>query len=152
MNYGKAPFFKKYKWIIEDIYLNNKWTNLSELNIYITKLIARELGIKTEFIVSNSLDVNGTKDDRLIEICKKLGATNYLSGPAAKNYIDPKKFEKEDIKLEYIKYQYPRYKQLYEPFNHYVTILDLIFNVGPDASYYIWGWREDKGAIEYDTI
>jgi hypothetical protein len=51
-------------------------------------------------------------------------------------------------------YEYPRYKQIYEPFNHYVTILDLIFNCGPDASYYIWGWREKKTReeIEYDTL
>ncbi|NLB88834.1 MAG: WbqC family protein, partial [Syntrophomonadaceae bacterium] len=76
----------------------------------------------------------------------------YLSGPSAKNYIIPEKFAEAGIVLEYIKYEYPRYKQLYEPFNHYVSILDLLFNCGPDAPYYIWGWREDREVIEYDTL
>lgn len=152
MSYGRTPFFKKYKWILEDIYLNNKWTNLSEFNIYATKLIAKELKIHTEFIISSSLNVTEKKDDRIINICKKLNANYYLSGPAAKSYIDCSKFEQENIVLDYIKYEYPRYKQLYEPFNHYVTILDLIFNYGPNASYFIWGWREDKGEVEHDIL
>lgn len=151
-NYGKAPFFKKYKWILEDFYLNKKWNKISDFNIYATKLLAKELGISTEFIVSTALNVTGIKDDRLIGILKKLNATHYLSGPAARNYIIPEKFKKEGIELEYIRYEYPRYKQLYEPFNHYITVLDLMFNCGPDSPYYIWGWREDKGEIEYDTL
>ncbi|ACO83982.1 WbqC family protein [Clostridium botulinum] len=154
MNYAKSPYFKQYKWILEDIYLNNNWTNISELNIYITKLVAKELGIKTKFINSLELNAKGIKDDKIIDICKKLNADYYLSGSAAKNYISPRKFENNNIKLEYIKYEYPRYKQLHEPFNHFVTVLDLIFNCGSDAPYYIWGWREDNNReeMEYDTI
>lgn len=150
--YSKAPYYKKYKWIINRIFKENKWESLSRLNIYVNKLIARILGIQVEFINSCDLEIEGKKDDKLINICKKLNATHYLSGPAAKDYIVPEKFEKAGIELEYIKYEYPKYKQLYEPFNHYVTILDLLFNCGPDAPYYIWGWREDKGEIEYDTL
>jgi hypothetical protein len=62
----------------------------------------------------------------------------YLSGPAAKDYILPEKFAQNNIELQYIKYDYPEYKQVYEPFNHYVTVLDVIFNCGSDAPYYIW--------------
>lgn len=152
MNYGKTPYFKQYKWIIEDIYMEHKWTSLSELNMYSTKLIARELGIKTKFITSTCLNAEGTKDDRLIDICKKLKVNYYISGPAAKNYIKPTKFKKENIILDYIRYEYPKYQQMNEPFNHYVTILDLIFNCGPDAPYYIWGWKQNKGEIIYDTL
>ena len=140
-SYGKAPFYKEYKWIIEDIYLSRKWKNLSNLNIYTTKLISNVLGIKTKFI--NSLDLNskGRKDDKIIDMCKKLNADYYLSGPAARNYIDSQKFKDEKIILDYIKYEYPEYNQLHKPFNHFVTILDLIFNCGDSSSYYIWGWR-----------
>lgn len=152
MNYAKTPYFKKYKWIIEDIYIEHKWTSLSELNIYITKLIAKELGIKTEFINSTNLKSKGIKTDRLIEICKELDGSYYLSGPAAKDYIISSKFINEGIELDYIKYEYPKYKQLHEPFNHYVTVLDLIFNYGQEASYYIWGWRGNKNEIEYDIL
>lgn len=150
--YSKALYYKEYKWIMNKIFKENKWGKLSHLNIRANKLIAQVLGIQVEFINSCDLGVKGKKDDKLIEICQNLEATHYLSGPAAKDYIIPEKFEKVGIELEYIKYEYPRYKQLHEPFNHHVTILDLLFNCGPDAPYYIWGWREDKGEIEYDTL
>lgn len=142
-NYARALFYREYKWIIEDIYISRKWKNLSNLNIYTTKLISNVLEIKTEFI--NSLDLNskGKKDDKIIDICKKLNADYYLSGPAAKSYIDPQKFKDEKITLSYIDYEYPEYNQLHKPFNHFVTILDLIFNCGDKSPYYIWRWRED---------
>lgn len=154
LNYIKSPYFKEYKWIIEDLYKNNKWSKISEFNIYAIKLISKVLGIETQFVNSLDLCSQGIKDDKIINICTKLGVDSYLSGPAAKDYIVPEKFKEAGIKLEYIRYEYPRYKQIYEPFNHYVTILDLIFNCGPDASYYIWGWREKKTReeIEYDTL
>jgi len=142
-NYGRAPYYKQYKWIIEDIYLNRKWNSISELNKYATKLISKELRIKTEFIDSKDLNTTGTKDDKLIQICKKLNADYYISGPAAKNYIVNEKFENNNIELDYIGYEYPIYKQMFESFNHNVTILDLIFNCGENAPYYIWGWKND---------
>ena len=142
-NYGKAPYHKEYKWIIEEIYLNKKWKNLSNLNIYLTKLICNTLGIKTKFINSLDLNCKGEKDDKVINICKKLDADYYLSGPAAKNYINPQKFKDEKIVLDYIDYEYPEYNQMHKPFSHFVTILDLIFNCGDKSPYYIWGWRED---------
>lgn len=154
LNYAKSPYFKQYEWILHELYKNNKWSKISDFNIYAIKLIAKELGINTQFVNSLDLKVKGIKDERIIEICKKLKATHYLSGPAAKNYIVPQRFKDADIELDYIKYEYPKYKQLYEPFNHYVTILDLLFNCGSDASYYIWGWKEakNKGVIAYDTL
>lgn len=138
LNYAKAPFFKKYKWIIEDIYLTKKWESLSEMNIYCTKLLAKEFGITTEFVSSLDLKIEGVKDDRVIDICKKLKGDYYLSGPAAKDYIVPEKFAQNNIELHYIDYDYPQYKQVYEPFNHYVTVLDVLFNCGSDAPNYIW--------------
>lgn len=152
MNYAKSPFFEQYRWILEDIYINNKWTNLSDMNIYIIKLISKELGIKTKFIKSTDLNVKGEKSERLVEICKKLKGEYYLSGPAAKNYIEINKFKNANIKLDYIKYEYPKYRQLHEPFSHYVTILDVLFNCGKEAPYYIWKWRECIGEVKYDTF
>lgn len=153
LNYAKAPYFKQYAWILEELYNNRTWSKISDFNIYAIKLIAKELGITTQFINSVDLTVEGIKDERVVEICRKLEATHYLSGPAAKSYIIPQKFEEDGIQLEYIKYEYPRYTQCYEgEFNHYVTILDLLFNCGIDAQYYIWGWRKDKGGVMCDTL
>ena len=142
--YKKAKFFSEYKWLLDKIYLEKKWENLSEFNIYVNTLIARELGIKTEFINSKDLETNGTKDDKLIEIIKKLDGDFYLSGPAAKDYIIKVKFKKEKIELAYIEYKYPEYTQLYGEFNHYITILDVLFNCGKEAPKYIFTGNIEK--------
>ena len=139
LNYSKAKYYKEYEWILDELYLKREWTNLSELNIYSTKLIAKVLGIKTEFINSLDLNAKGIKDDKVIEICKKLNATTYLSGPAAKDYIVPQKFSNNNIALEYMDYKYPEYKQIKGSFvTHGVTVLDLIFNYGENSSLYIF--------------
>ncbi|MGO5427622.1 WbqC family protein [Fusobacterium mortiferum] len=145
--YKKAKFFSEYKWLLDKIYLEKKWENLSEFNIYVNTLIARELGIKTEFINSKDLETNGTKDDKLIEIIKKLDGDFYLSGPAAKDYIVNEKFKKEKIELAYIEYKYPEYTQLYGEFNHYITILDVLFNCGKEAPKYIFTGNIEKVQI-----
>lgn len=142
--YKKAKFFSEYKWLLDKIYLEKKWENLSEFNIYVNTLIARELGIKTEFINSKDLETNGTKDDKLIEIIKKLDGDFYLSGPAAKDYIVNEKFKKEKIELAYIEYKYPEYTQLYGEFNHYITILDVLFNCGKEVPKYIFTGNIEK--------
>lgn len=145
--YKKAKFFSEYKWLLDKIYLEKKWENLSEFNIYVNTLIARELGIKTTFINSKDLETNGTKDDKLIEIIKKLDGDFYLSGPAAKDYIVNEKFKKEKIELAYIEYKYPEYTQLYGEFNHYITILDVLFNCGKEAPKYIFTGNIEKVQI-----
>ena len=95
---------------------------------------------------SKELELSGTKTYRLISAIKKVGGNFYLSGPKAKNYIENTKFKENNIELEYIDYStYPEYSQLWGEFNHSVSILDLIFNTGKKASYYIWGYRRRMG-------
>ncbi|MDO4690241.1 MAG: WbqC family protein [Fusobacterium sp.] len=136
--YKKAKFFDEYKYILDRIYLEKEWRNLSEFNIETCIFLAKELGIKTKFFNSKDLKTNGTKDDKLIEIVKALNGDYYLSGPAAKDYIINEKFQKENIKLAYINYKYPEYNQLYGDFNHYVSVLDVIFNCGAEANKFIF--------------
>ena len=135
--YSKARHFKEFEWILDEIYVNHTWDKLSEFNIFVTKLLCKVLGFEAEFINSVDLYTEGMKDDKLIEICKKVGATHYLSGPAAKDYIDNKKFKEANVSLEYIDYSYPEYNQLHGDFNHYVSVLDLIFNYGLAAKNFI---------------
>lgn len=137
-NYSKAPFFKEYEYLLEKIYGKTTWDSLSDFNIYTTKLLARTLGIKTNFVNSSKLNVQGKKTDRLINICKQLGSNFYISGPSAKNYIETQKFIENDIRLAYMNYEYPDYPQLFGKFNHFVTVLDVIFNCGEDAGKFIF--------------
>ena len=142
-SYKQSKYFEKYHPLLEKIYLNEKWENLSEFNIYVTRLIAELLGIDTVFYNSRELNVEGIKDDRLISICEKLKATEYLSGPAAKDYIRPEIFQNKDISLSYIKYEYKEYKQLYGDFDHFVTVLDVLFNCGDDAKDFIFEGKKE---------
>lgn len=142
-HYAGAPHFRTYSEFFRDVYLGTRWNDLSSLNQQLIMRISRELlGIRTEFRDSRELRPEGAKQDRLLDLLEKAGADSYLSGPAAKDYIEPERFAAAGIELLWQSYAgYPEYPQLYPPFEHGVSILDLLFNVGPDAPYYVWGWR-----------
>ncbi|WP_046755609.1 WbqC family protein [Kordia jejudonensis] len=133
-NYNKTPYFETYKDIFENLYLHSSETNLSNINCAFIKAINTILGIKTQLIKSSELEFSGNRNERLIEICQKLNATTYISGPKAKNYMEIALFNAANINIEWMDYTgYPEYHQKYLPFEHGVTILDLIFNEGPNA-------------------
>lgn len=146
--YEKRPYFKLYRSFFESVYLGKQWKNLSELNQFLIQHISREiLGIPTQFRDSREFELEGQKLDRLLDLIVKGKATRYVSGPAAKDYIQPERFEALGIDLVWKDYSnYPEYPQAHPPFEHGVTILDLLFNVGPEAPQYIWGWR-DEGVL-----
>ncbi|MFZ1321217.1 MAG: WbqC family protein [Ignavibacteria bacterium] len=131
-NYSKAEYFKEYKDIFEELYLGREYVLISDVNITFTKAICKLLGIETRIRQSDEFELLEEKTERLVDICKTLGATDYYSGPAAKAYMDESKFENENIKLHYFDYSgYPEYRQLHGEFTHAVSIIDLIFNEGP---------------------
>lgn len=145
-NYKNAKYFELYRGFFEEIYLTKTWINLSELNQYIIKKISLDiLGITTEFINSNDLPQDGKKQDKVLSLIHAIDGDVYISGPAAKNYNKDELFEEQGVKLIYKDYaNYPEYEQFYMPFEHGVTILDLIFHKGPEAPFYIWGWRKNN--------
>lgn len=144
--YAKSPFFRHYRPLFEPVFLGQTWTHLSDLNQHLIRLIASELGISIRFADSRSFDLQGSKQDRLLDLLAKVGATSYLSGPAAKDYIDESRFAASGIELQWKSYSgYPEYPQRHPPFDHAVSVLDLLFTCGPEAPRYIWGWRSARG-------
>ncbi len=143
--YSKAPYFKTYESALKKIY-ETKWEYLSELNQHLIMFIAKELlGIQTAFDRSENYALTGDKFDRLVQLLKKCGAEYYLSGPSAKDYMDEAAMAAVGIQLVYKDYSgYPEYPQFFPPFAHNVSILDLLFQKGPEAPFYIWGWRQAK--------
>lgn len=134
-NYTKATFFKDYKDVFEEMYLNSEEKYLSEINYKFIILINDLLKIKTKISFSSDYELKGDKHQRLVNICKSAQASEYISGPAAKVYIDEKSFKDENINVTWMDYsEYPEYNQLYPPFDHNVSILDLIFNEGLNAA------------------
>ena len=137
-SYGKAPFFGRYAAMLEDLYSRHP-ESLADYTIEFTVLLAEQLGIRhTRFVRSSTLGATGAKTDRLVQVLKAVGATHYISGPSAKSYLEEEKLREAGISLEYMVYDYPEYTQLYPPYDPYVSVLDLLFMVGPEAARYIW--------------
>ena len=134
-SYQKAPHYSYIRPFLEDLLLKRDWRNLSELNQYaIQQLAADMLGCKARFARSSEYSLSGAKTERLLELLLAVNATHYLSGPSAKSYLSEQLFEAAGIALEYIDYGgYPEYDQLYPPFDHHVSIIDLLAAHGPDA-------------------
>jgi hypothetical protein len=134
-NYSKSRYFKEYRDLFEDLYLGSKHKFLSEINYRFLIEICRILGIKTKISWSADYQLVEGKTERLVHLCKQAGASAYISGPSAKEYIDESLFAEEDISLSFADYSgYPEYNQLFPPFEHRVSIIDLIFSEGPNAT------------------
>lgn len=140
-NYSKAKCFKDYKDRVEACYQNCPSSTISELNAHFIKELNDILGIDTKVTFSENYPKNPDYSDdpnyRLIDLCEQSGATAYLSGPAAQSYMDVELFAKHALDVEWMEYDYPKYLQLHGEFNHYVTVLDVIFNMGEQAKEYI---------------
>ena len=136
--YSRAKAFNEYKDIFESLYKGITTNYLSEVNYIFIATICNILQIKTKLNWSNNFNLSPERSERLVDLCKQAKATHYLTGPSAKNYLNHELFEQENIELEFMNYgAYPEYSQLYGPFIHEVSIIDLIFNEGPDAINYM---------------
>jgi hypothetical protein len=131
--YAKAPFLKRYIEELSEIMIK-PYPLLVELNIALIYWFCQKLGITTNLILSSKINAEGKKVERLINICKYLGATKYLSPPGSKVYIDENDhFPENGIELQYQNYQHPVYKQLYRVFLPFMSTLDLLFNEGTNS-------------------
>ncbi len=139
--YARAPFFKTYEPFFRQVYLEREWSNLSAFNQFLVMHISKEfLGLRTRFDQSRHFAVEGRKQDRILGLLRAVGATVYHSGPAAQAYLDTARLAAEGIEVVWKDYSnYPEYTQRFQPFEHAVSILDLLFNVGSEAPSYIWG-------------
>jgi len=137
ISYSKAPYFKGYLPLLKSMF-ERRDEFLAGFTIETSKLLVHELGFTSTLFMRSSelVGVEGQKTDRVINVLKQVGATHYISGPSAVEYMEPEKFEAAGITFEYMQYNYPEYPQLYPPYDPYVTILDLLFMTGGGASGY----------------
>ncbi len=134
--YRKARCFQDvFPWV-EKLYLSTNFQMLSEINNHFITETNKFLGIETRIRDSREFTLVEGKTERLVGICKELGATEYHTGLAAKAYIDETLFDREGIVVKYFDYSgYSEYPQLFGDFEHGVSILDVIFNMGKDAKH-----------------
>jgi len=132
--YGRAPFFKEYSPVYEQIY-NSKIEFIAELNLKIIRAAAGHLGLNTKFIRSTELpEINTTSTQALIDITKHVNADTYISGAEGINYLDMDLWNSTGLRIIFQKYTHPVYPQFNSSeFQPYMNILDLLFNSGPDS-------------------
>lgn len=132
LNYKSAPYFNNYIDFFRDCY-SREWHLLSDLNGYMLKWFLDILGISVKFYKASEIHFTGYKSDLVLDMCKKLKANIYVFGAHGKNYAENKDFKKEGIKIYFQNYNHPIYYQLYGNFIPYMSIIDLIFNCGPNS-------------------
>ncbi len=137
--YGKAPFFRMYEDAVATAFEDLRMElSLSRINYRLIMLACELLGIHTPITWSMDYPQREGKSERLLSICQATGADHYLSGPAAKDYMDVELFESRGVRVTFADYSgYPEYPQPHGQFEHAVTVLDLLFQVGPDALDYM---------------
>lgn len=131
-NYKKTPFFDIYSDFFKKLY-SQKWQKLADLNESIIYYLKESLGIKTPIIKSSDFDLKPHKTDLIIELCKKFEADTYFSGTGGKFYIEEEKLKKNNLKLVFSKFKHPVYSQRFEPFLENLSVIDLLFNYGPES-------------------
>jgi hypothetical protein len=147
-SYSRAPFFAQVAPFLEETLLRRRWRNLSELNQHlITAIASRFLGISTRFDDSRNYTLAGHKQDRLMDLLCQVGAQRYISGPSGANYLCPEAFRASGVELVYKDYSaYPKYPQFFSPWEHAVSVIDLLMQTGQSAPDYIWNWRQEAMA------
>lgn len=132
-NYAKAPFFADYIGLFDDLFAR-EWTTLFDLNMASFRMLTEALGIVREICFASEMDVEGDPVDRLIAICRQVGANRFFEGAAGKNYIADERFLKAGVTIEYQDYQHPVYGQLHGAFVPFLSVVDLLFNCGPEST------------------
>jgi hypothetical protein len=135
-SYSKAAFFHELKELFEGLYLGCTETHLSRINYRFITAICELLGITTRISWSMDYRLRGGKSERLVNLCRQSGSTEYLSGPSARCYLDEELFATAGINVKWMAYDgYTEYRQLYcPPFVHEVSIIDLILNEGAEGA------------------
>jgi len=133
MNYKKAKYFDKYFPKLQKVYFKKEWKKLVDFNIELIKFICNELGLNKRFEIASELEANGKATNLLVDICKRIGADVYLSGRGGQKYQREDIFNNAGINVVYSNFKHPTYPQLWGEFEPNLSVLDLLFNCGPES-------------------
>lgn len=137
-NYSRSTYFEDVAFWLKPLYQERTEDLISEVNKVFIQKICNVLNIKTKISCSSRFNLVGDKSERLANICSEAEGNIYVSGKAAFNYLNLNDFAKRKIKIEWFHYDnYKEYNQLWGPFLHNVTVLDLIFNCNNQSRKYL---------------
>ena len=132
--YAKAPYTSEY-WPQLCEVMERPWDKIADLNIEVIKTLGGMLGCKAPLHLASDMEtVSEEPTQRLISLCKELGGDAYLSGSEGRNYLERKKFTDAEIELWFQEVEAPCYPQLHGEFISHLSVIDMLFNVGPEAS------------------
>ena len=133
-HYRRAPHFERYFPAFEEIY-GRPWESIAELNLYAIRRLREMLGIGHKpDLCASTLDCSDDPTDRLIDICRALGADTYLAGAGGAGYMDLGRFAQRGVRVRTQDFRHPVYPQCYDGFLSQLSVVDLIFNCGPDSA------------------
>lgn len=145
-HYAQAQFFQAYRDQLEELYRGCRERYLSLINHRFLTALTRWLGIDTRITCSMDYQLTGDRTERLLCLCQQAGATEYVSGPAARAYLDESLFGEAGVNVSWMSYEgYPEYHQLHPPFEHKVSVLDLLLHTGAEAGAHMRHVREQGG-------
>jgi hypothetical protein len=133
MNYAKALFFKDYIDGLEENLLCKQYEFLTDLNTALLVFFLDRLGIEIPIVKASDFEFRGYKSDLVLDMCIGLRATTYIFGEQGRNYADRHSFLNNGIDIRFQQYKHPQYRQLFGKFEPYMSIVDLLFNEGPES-------------------
>lgn len=132
-NYRQSPYWEQIAPFLDEIFTPD-WDFLSPLNLFVVKRLAGILGISTPLHVASELTAfPEDPDERLIAITKHFGADTYLAGAGGRDYMDLDRYGKNGVKVIFQEYHHPVYEQRFGDFEPFLSVLDLLFNHGPES-------------------
>jgi len=130
MNYARADYFDAHAPFLTECY-RRPWRHLLELMNFQSAYLRQAFSIQTPIVYSSSLSAAGRKDELVLNICRAVGATHYLSGPLGTAYIREEIFRDASVTVSYHRYSHPTYQQAFPGFEQQMTAFDLLLNHGP---------------------
>lgn len=132
VHYARAPYRNRYVPELRELY-ERPWRKLSDINGAVIRWLLKAYGITTPVHCASEWSAREEPTDRLVDLCRAVGATQYLAGPGADGYMDKPRFETSGVRLEMQAFQHPVYRQVYEPFEPNLSAIDLLLIHGPEA-------------------
>jgi hypothetical protein len=145
--YARAPYIDQYLPAIDDI-LSRGWSRLIDLDVTLAGAMATMLGLAPTVVRASELGVHGTRSERLLRICQHFGAATYLSGTAARQYLDVALFERHGIAVEWQDFAHPVYPQQHGSFVPFLSALDVLLNCGHESRRVLEGKGEQATMID----
>ena len=133
-SYARAPHFSAYAPFLADLFAR-EWQRLVDLNEYMLQGLLGFLGVGTRLVRASALGVRLGEGNVLVDVCRALGATTYVSGAGGNcPHLDESALGGAGIVHRTQRFTHPVYPQLHGEFMPRMAVLDLLFNCGPGAA------------------